>query len=139
MLRMALTGLLTTAALTVGAAASPLGSGSHAAGAMTAPTDIQNVQYYYYGPPRRYYGPGYHYHRGYYYRRGWRGDGVAAGLAVGAAGALAAGALAGSGAFDPPPAAIAPPRRQWCMDRFRSYNPEDGTYIDNRGRTRFCG
>jgi hypothetical protein len=100
---------------------------------------VEQVQYYYYGAPRRYYAPGYYRHGGHYYRRGWRGDGVAAGVAAGAVGALALGALA-SGAFSEPAyAPIAPPRRQWCMDRFRSYNPATGTYIDSKGRTRYCG
>jgi hypothetical protein len=133
--------VLLSASVAAGSAvASPVGSGSLTAAAALPPTALtEPVQYYYYGPPRYYHSPGYYRHNGYYYRRGWRGDGVAAGVAAGAIGALAIGGLAASGAFDPAPAPIAPPRRQWCMDRFRSYNPVDGTYIDNRGRTRFCG
>lgn len=119
--------------------AAPIGSASQPAGAGFGPTGLEQVQYYYYGPPRRAYAPGYYYHGGYYYRRGWRGDGVAAGIAAGALGALAIGGLAASGAFAPAPAPIAPARRQWCMDRFRSYNPVDGTYVDRNGRVRFCG
>jgi hypothetical protein len=134
-----LSALAFAAAFSVAATASPLGSGSFAAAPVAATTDIEQVQYYYYGPPRYYAGPGYYRHNGYYYRRGWRGNGVAAGVAAGAIGALAIGGLAASGAFDPAPPPIAPPRRQWCMDRFRSYNPADGTYVDNRGRVRYCG
>jgi hypothetical protein len=99
------------------------------------------VQYYYRGP-RRYYGGGPRYaYRGGYYRRGYRGDGVAAGVAAGAIGALAIGGLAASGAFDPGPryAPMAPSRKQWCADRYRSYNPEDGTFVGRDGRVRFCG
>ncbi len=99
------------------------------------------VQYYYRGP-RRVYGGGPRYaYRGGYYRRGYRGDGVAAGLAAGAIGALAIGGLAASGAFDPGPryAPMAPGRKQWCADRYRSYNPEDGTFVGRDGRVRFCG
>jgi hypothetical protein len=105
--------------------------------------DHQPVQVqYYYGGPRRHYrgGPRYAY-RGGYYRRGYRGDGVAAGLAAGAIGALAIGGLAASGAFEPAPryAPMAPARKQWCADRYRSYNPEDGTFVGRDGRVRFCG
>ena len=119
------------------AAASALSAGASALTAAAGPS-VEQVQYYY--APRRVYVPHRrYYHGGYGYRRGYRGDGIAVGLAAGAIGALAIGGLAASGAFDPAPAAIAPPRRQWCADRYRSYNPADGTFIDSRGRTRFCG
>lgn len=135
--------------LSAGANASPMGA-SMQAGAFPGLIEASKVQYFGHSPRqrhvgpvhRRYVAPGYPRHGGYYYhphRRGWRGDGVAAGVAAGALGALAIGGLAASGAFDPAPAPIAPARRQWCMDRYRSYNPVDGTFIDNRGRVRFCG
>lgn len=135
--------------LSAGASASPMGAAAQA-GAVSMMIEAMPVQYFGHAPRhrqvapvyRRHVGPGYRPHGGYYYhphRRGWRGDGVAAGVAAGALGALAIGGLAASGAFDPAPAPIAPARRQWCMDRYRSYNPVDGTFIDNRGRVRFCG
>lgn len=135
--------------LSAGASASPMGAAAQA-GAVPMMIEAMPVQYFGHAPRhrqvapvyRRHVGPGYRPHGGYYYhphRRGWRGDGVAAGVAAGALGALAIGGLAASGAFDPAPAPIAPARRQWCMDRYRSYNPVDGTFIDNRGRVRFCG
>ncbi len=104
---------------------------------------VEQVQYYGrrgYGGPRYYGRPAYGYGPGYY-RRGYRGDGIAAGVAAGAIGALAIGGLAASGAFDPPvrAAPMAPGRRQWCADRYRSYNPEDGTFIGRDGRARYCG
>jgi hypothetical protein len=124
-----------------GAQAMPVGAGAFAMDKAAATGLTEQVQYYYYGPPRRYAGPGYYYNRGYYYQRGWRGDGVAAGVAAGALGALAIGGLAASGAFDPQPrmAPMAPGRKQWCADRYRSYNPEDGTFVGRDGRVRFCG
>jgi hypothetical protein len=119
--------------------ASPLASTSITQAAAVDDGAVRQVQYYYYGPPRYRPAPGYYHHGGYYYRRGWYADDVATGLAAGALGALAIGGLAVSGALGAAPAPMAPPRRQWCMDRFRSYNPVDGTYIDKRGRVRFCG
>jgi BA14K-like protein len=29
-------------------------------------------------------------------------------------------------------------RHQWCMARYRSYDPVSGTFVDNRGRIRQC-
>lgn len=126
------------------ATALPAAAGAASVQALAHHQQPVQVQYYYHGGPRRYYyggGPRYGYRGGYYYRRGYRGDGVAAGLAAGAIGALAIGGLAASGAFDPGPryAPLAPGRRQWCADRYRSYNPEDGTFVGRDGRVRFCG
>lgn len=116
------------------AQAMPAGAGAAAMETAT-PVLVEQVQYYY-GPRRYYGGPRYYGHR-----RGWRGDGVAAGVAAGAIGALAIGGLAASGAFDAPPAyaPMAPGRKQWCADRYRSYNPEDGTFVGRDGRVRYCG
>ena len=137
-----LSGLVMSAALSAApASATPLAAAS-AASEGGASMTAEQVQYYRYGPQpyyveRRYYSrPAYGYRERY--RR--RDDGLAAGLAAGAIGALAIGGLAASGAFDAPAAApMAPPRRQWCADRYRSYNPADGTFIDRNGRVRYCG
>jgi hypothetical protein len=121
-----------------GAAAAPAGAGASEMERASTPGLTEQVQYYY--GPRRYYGGPRYYGRGYY-GRGYRGDGVAAGVAAGALGALAIGGLAASGAFDAPPAyaPMAPGRKQWCADRYRSYNPEDGTFVGRDGRVRYCG
>jgi hypothetical protein len=123
------------------ATAMPAGAGVLATKATADIRLAEQVQYYYSGPRRYYGGPRYYGRPGYGYRRGWRGDGVAAGVAAGAIGALAIGGLAASGAFDPQPryAPMAPGRKQWCADRYRSYNPEDGTFVGRDGRVRFCG
>lgn len=110
---------------------------------------VQTVQYY-----RRYgYGPRY-----YGYRRGPAvGAGIAAGI-IG--GALAAGALAAPPPpvyYEPAPIYVAPPvvyappvpraygysvedtdAVAYCSRRFRSYNPETGTYIASGGVVRAC-
>lgn len=124
-----------------GAHAMPAGAGASAMEKVAGSGLTEQVQYYYSGPRRHYGGPRYYGRPGYGHRRGWRGDGVAAGVAAGAIGALAIGGLAASGAFDPQPryAPMAPGRKQWCADRYRSYNPEDGTFVGRDGRVRFCG
>lgn len=132
-----------------GAQAAPISSGVAAAAEVsTGASLIEQVQF----RPRRVgvvrgprvvgVRPGYRgvyrggYRGGYYgYRRGYRGDAVAAG----ALGVLAIGGLAAAAAAAQPQPVMAPPRRQWCMDRYRSYNPADGTYIDRNGRVRYCG
>ncbi|MGL4439163.1 MAG: BA14K family protein [Bosea sp. (in: a-proteobacteria)] len=123
---------------TSGAQAMPAGAGAATVDKAAASTLVEQVQYYYSGP-RRYYGGPRYYGRGY--GRGYRGNGVAAGVAAGALGALAIGGLAASGAFDERPAyaPLAPGRKQWCADRYRSYNPEDGTFVGRDGRVRYCG
>ncbi len=142
-----MTGALAGICLSVASVnAAPLGTAtgmqlSYDAGSMP----IAQVQYYYHGRPHHPYygGPGYYGRPAYgygprYYRHGYGGD-VAAGVAAGAIGALALGGLAASGAFDPPAAPMAPGRRQWCADRYRSYDPANGTFIGRDGRVRFCG
>ncbi len=157
-------GMFGAALMGASAGAAPIGAGvteTATAASALSPLAAEPVQYVYTGP-RRVYGGGPYYGRpGYgrpvygrpvygrpyyggrpgYYRRGYRGDGVAAGVAAGALGALAIGGLAASGAFDPQPqyAPMAPERRQWCAQRYRSYNPADGTFVGNDGRRRFCG
>jgi hypothetical protein len=131
------------------AAAAPLAPAASAIATTRAGSDlVQSVQYYRYGP--RYYG----------YRRGPAvGAGIAAGIL---GGALAAGALAAPPPppvyyapapvyVEPPPVVYAPavPRAYgysvedtdavaYCSRRFRSYNPETGTYIAAGGVVRAC-
>lgn len=124
-----------TAALAAPATAAPLTGGAAAVAAkQSAGPLVQSVQWRRYG----YYGPRY-----YGYRRGPAvGAGIAAGI-IG--GALAAGALAAP----PPPVYYAPAPAPvygiedvdavaYCSRRFRSYNPETGTYIGNGGVVRYC-
>ena len=117
---------------------------------------VEAVQYRRYG----YYGPRYGYRGGYY--RGGRGAAVGAGIAAGViGGALAAGALAGPRYVEPAPVYVAPapvyaapapvygaPVRAYgyseadvdavayCSRRFKSYDPETGTYIAKGGVAR---
>lgn len=140
------------AALAGPASAAPMAPASAAVAAAQADAGIlQTVQWRPYG----YYGPGY-----YRYNRG---PAVGAGIAAGViGGALAAGALA---APPPPPVYVYPepgpvyvappvygapaPRAYgysiedtdavaYCSRRFRSYNPETGTYIAKGGVERPC-
>ncbi|MBN9471819.1 MAG: BA14K family protein [Bosea sp.] len=117
-----------------------------ATAAVTAAADaglVETVQY------RRYYGPRYGYRGGYYggYRYN-RGAAVGAGIAAGAIGALAAGALLAPGPVYAEP--VPPPYRgpayatpdadaiAYCSRRFRTYDPETGTYIGTGGVVRAC-
>lgn len=56
------------------------------------------------------------------------------------AGAVAAGAIMGIaiGAIIASQAAQHNRSVEWCMRRYRSYNPRTGTWIDYRGRIRYC-
>lgn len=144
------TALAGCAALAAPASAAPLAPASAAVVSAKVDSDLlQNVQWRPYG----YYGPGY-----YRYNRG---PAVGAGIAAGViGGALAAGALA---APPPPPVYVYPapapvyvappayaaPRAYgysvedtdavaYCSRRFRSYNPETGTYIAKGGVERPC-
>lgn len=121
------------------ASAAPLGATAGSAPAFSAAgkDPVQNVQYYRYGP--RY---GYGYRGGYW--RGGRGAAVGAGVAAGIlGGALAAGALAAP-AYPvypaPAPVYVAPDADAiaYCSRRFRSYDPETGTYIGAGGVVRSC-
>lgn len=138
--------------LALPASAAPLAPASSAVAATQAGSDlVQTVQYRRYGYGPRYYGG---------YRRGPAvGAGIAAGI-IG--GALAAGALAAppppvyyypepAPVYVEPPVVYAPavPRAYgysaedtdavaYCSRRFKSYNPETGTYIAARGVVRAC-
>lgn len=128
------------AALAAPASAAPMGPASAAVAAGKAePGLVQNVQWRRYG----YYGPGY-----YGYRRG---PAVGAGIAAGViGGALAAGALAAPPVYAYPAPVYGAPAPAYgysvedvdavayCSRRFRSYNPETGTYIAKGGVVRAC-
>jgi hypothetical protein len=73
---------------------------------------------------------GYAYRGGYGYRRGWGGYGVGAGVAGLAAGAAVGGAIAASQANND---AVG-----YCASRYRSYDPQSGTYLGNDGLRHPC-
>ncbi len=138
------------AALATPASAAPMAAASAAVASTQADAGLlQNMQWRPYG----YYGPGY-----YRYNRG---PAVGAGIAAGViGGALAAGALAAPPPPpvyvypEPAPVYVAPPAYAapraygysvedtdavaYCSRRFRSYNPETGTYIAKGGVVRAC-
>jgi len=100
--------------------------------------DITNVYY-------RRWGGGYGY-RGYGYRGGgWGWGGAAAGLA---AGAIIGGAIAANSApYYYPPGYYAAPAPgyvvdedavAYCSQRYRSYDPRSGTYLNNDGNRYPC-
>lgn len=107
------------------AAAAPLMNSTMLSGATSG--NVENVQYY---PVRRYgYGPRYGY-RGGYYRRGY--GSTAAGVGIGlAAGAIIGGAIASS-------QAQAQQNHAYCSQRYRSYDPASGTYLNNDGNRYPC-
>jgi hypothetical protein len=151
---------LTIAAALVGATllaapatAAPISATSSAALALAdgGKDLVQTVQYRRYGGYRG--GPRYGYRGGYY--RGGRGAAVGAGIAAGALGALAAGALLAPGPVygapvyvEPAPVYVAPRAYgygasdvdavAYCSRKFRSYDPETGTYIATGGVVRAC-
>ena len=98
-----------------------------------APTNIETVQWRGRGYGRGYYGRG-------YYGPGW---GVGAGLLGGAiiGGMLAAPYYYGSGPYYAAPGYVAPAPEDavaYCMHRFRSYDPNSGTYLGNDGYRHPC-
>ena len=92
---------------------------------------------------------GYGGYRGYgggYRYGGWRGPGVGLGIGL-ATGALIGGALAAPYYYDPsyyyapaPGAYYGAPDNSvdYCMQRFRSYDPASGTYVGYDGRRHPC-
>lgn len=133
-------------ALATPATAAPLAPAAAAVATAGSTNLVEQVQY------RRYYGRGYGYRGGYYGRgygyRGGRGAAVGAGIAAGALGALAAGALLAPGPVyaAPPPVYVPAPvyaapdgdAIAYCSRRFRTYDPETGTYIASGGVVRAC-
>ena len=86
------------------------------------PSSIESVQYY--GHGHRYYG-----HRHYYHGGGGAGaliGGLAAGAIIG--GAIAAGQAN----------AAAQQNAAYCSQRYRSYDPASGTYLNNDGNRYPC-
>lgn len=123
------TGKLLAAVLLAGSASLAVSAPATAAPLMTdtvlsgaaASSNVENVQYY-----RRGYG-----HRGYYgHRRDY--GGTAAGVGIGlAAGAIIGGAIAAS-------SAQAQQNAAYCSQRYRSYDPRSGTYLNNDGNRYPC-
>lgn len=127
---MRLAKLLTTAALigaTAFASVAPVSAAplvSQPGLAAAVPSSTETVQW------RRGYGHGPRY-GGYGYRRGYGGGGaVLGGLA---AGALIGGAIAASSAN-----AAAQQNAAYCSQRYRSYDPGSGTYLNNDGNRYPC-
>ena len=136
--------------LALPASAAPLAPATAAVATAQPGSDlVQTVQWRRYGYGPRYYGG---------YRRG---PAIGAGIAAGViGGALAAGALAAPPPpvyYEPAPVYVAPPvvyappvpraygysvedtdAVAYCSRRFKSYNPETGTYIAARGVVRAC-
>jgi hypothetical protein len=109
-------------ALSQSASSAPLLNDTVLASAASAPGNLENVQYYY----RR----GYGYRGRYGYRRGY--GGTAAGVGIGlAAGAIIGGAIAAS-------SAQAQQNAAYCAQRYRSYDPQSGTYLNNDGNRYPC-
>lgn len=135
--------------LALPASAAPFAPAAAVATAQTGNEFVHTVQWRRYGYGPRYYGG---------YRRG---PAIGAGIAAGViGGALAAGALAAPPPpvyYEPAPVYVAPPvvyappvpraygysiedtdAVAYCSRRFRSYNPETGTYIAKGGVVRAC-
>jgi hypothetical protein len=84
------------------------------------PAATENVQYYRH---RRYYGHRHHHHHG---------GGTAAGIGLGlAAGAIIGGAIAAG-------QAQAQQNHAYCAQRYRSYDPRSGTYLNYDGNRYPC-
>jgi hypothetical protein len=115
--------LLGAASLTLTAEANAAPLTANAALNKAVPTATENVQYY-----RRGY-----YRRGYYGHRHHHGyGGTAAGIGLGlAAGAIIGGAIASGNAQAQQNAA-------YCAQRYRSYDPRSGTYLNNDGNRYPC-
>ena len=102
--------------------------------AASVPTATENVQYYRGGGYGRGYGYGGGYRgRGYGYRGGGGNGALIGGLAAGAiiGGAIAAGAASQANA-------AAQQNANYCAQRYRSYDPQSGTYMNNDGNRYPC-
>lgn len=120
-----------------GANAAPLMAGSALSAVHTTTTsaEVTPVQYRYRGA--------YGYRGGYYRHGGYGWGGVGAGLA---AGALIGGAIAasqapyayGPGYYAPAPAYGGGDAVAYCMQRYKSYDPRSGTYLNYDGNRYPC-
>ena len=103
--------------------------------AHSLPSATENVQYR--GGHRGHYG-----HRGYGHRGyGHRGGGGGAGALIGglAVGALIGGAIASSQANAAQQQnAVGQQNHEYCSQRYRSYDPRSGTYLNNDGNRYPC-
>jgi hypothetical protein len=110
---------------------------------------LPNIQQAY--PGEGYTQARFRYARPYYGRRSYsrsyrRGNGVGAGLAGLAAGAIIGGAIASAQqpayAAPPPPYAVAPGgNEEWmayCSQRYRSFDPASGTFLGYDGQRHMC-
>ncbi|MDB5653379.1 MAG: hypothetical protein JWQ94_992 [Tardiphaga sp.] len=99
--------------------------------AASVPATTQNVQYY----GGRGYDRGYGYGGGY--RRGYGRGGGGNGALIGglAAGAIIGGAIAAGAAQSN---AQAQQNASYCSQRYRSYDPQSGTYLNNDGNRYPC-
>jgi hypothetical protein len=132
----------TTAAMTLSAVTPSFAAPLALARLQDRPTLVQHVQYWHDGPRHHGYHGGHHgWHHGDYHgghHGGYRGDhhrhhddGNAAALIGGlAVGAIIGGAIAASQAKAENDA--------YCSQRFRSYDPESGTYLARGGIRRPC-
>lgn len=126
-----------TSAVVIGATALSLTIPAMAAPMIAQPQQVQsgtslpteNVQYYRGGG----YGRGYGYGGGY--RRGYgRGGGNGALIGGLAAGAIIGGAIAAGAAAN----AQSQQNANYCAQRYRSYDPQSGTYLNNDGNRYAC-
>jgi hypothetical protein len=110
----------TSFALAPQANAAPLSAGAAVLNS-AVPAATENVQYYRH---RRYYGHRHHHHH--------HGGGTAAGIGLGlAAGAIIGGAIAAG-------QAQAQQNHAYCAQRYRSYDPRSGTYLNYDGNRYPC-
>lgn len=112
----------TTLSLSMPATSAPIMNSAPSVAAVASSGDVTTVQY------RRHHHHGYHGHHGH--RRGY--GGTAAGVGIGlAAGAIIGGAIAAS-------QAQAQQNHAYCSQRYRSYDPGSGTYLNNNGMRYPC-
>jgi len=119
-LKLALAGLCVAGAMMLGPAnAMPLGSGAGAVAQIDTAQIMEEVQF------------------GRRGRRGGRGRGIGPGIGLGlgiGSAVIIGGAIAAAEAE----AAARRDAVAYCMRRFRSYNPETGTYRGRDGRDYYC-
>jgi hypothetical protein len=125
--------IASTATFAVPAISAPMINQANVAHAL--PSATENVQYYRGG--HRGYG-----HRGYGGRGyGHRGGGIGAGALLGglAAGAIIGGAIASSqNNAAAQQNAVGQQNYEYCSQRYRSYDPRSGTYLNNDGNRYPC-